>query len=101
MDVSGSGVFTALLEGLIAEVARRGRTDLSLVSVDSTTVRAHHAATGKLVGKDVMEALEEAAAEQEQVRPKGAARRNTTGRAAESGRSGKNADASTGDTAPA
>ncbi|MYZ37826.1 IS5 family transposase, partial [Streptomyces sp. SID4917] len=66
-----AGVFTALLEGLIAEAARRGRTDLSLVSVDSTTVRAHHDAAGMLVGKDVMEALEEAAAEQEQTRQKG------------------------------
>lgn len=35
-----AGVLTALLEGLIAEAARRGRTDLSLVSVDSTTSRA-------------------------------------------------------------
>ncbi len=51
-----AGVFTALLEGLIAEAARQGRTDLSLVSVDSTTVRAHHDAAGMLVGKDLMEA---------------------------------------------
>lgn len=36
-----AGVFTALLEGLIAQGARVGRTDLSLVSVDSTAVRAH------------------------------------------------------------
>ncbi len=35
-----AGVLTALLEGLIAEAARRGRTDLSLVGVDSTTARA-------------------------------------------------------------
>lgn len=32
-----AGVFSALLEGMIAEAARSGRTDLSLVSVDSRT----------------------------------------------------------------
>jgi transposase len=32
-----AGVFTSLLEGVIAEAARQGQTDLSLVSVDSTT----------------------------------------------------------------
>ncbi|WP_190191134.1 transposase, partial [Streptomyces minutiscleroticus] len=35
-----AGVFQALLEGLIAQAARRDEVDLSLVSVDSTTVRA-------------------------------------------------------------
>ena len=44
-----AGVFTALLEGLIAEAARQGKTDLSLVSVDSTTARAHHDTAGMLV----------------------------------------------------
>jgi transposase len=34
-----AGVFDALLEGLIAEAAKRGEVDLSLVSIDSTTVR--------------------------------------------------------------
>jgi transposase len=37
-----AGVFTALLEGLVSEAARQGKTDVSLVSVDSTTARAHH-----------------------------------------------------------
>lgn len=32
-----AGVFTGVLEGMIAETARQGKTDLSLVSVDSTT----------------------------------------------------------------
>ncbi len=77
-----AGVFTALLEGLIAEAARHGKTDLSLVSVDSTTARAHHDAAGMRIGKEVMDALEEAAAEQEQARQKGAARRSRTGRTA-------------------
>lgn len=31
-----AGVFQALMEALIAEAARRGKVDLSLVSVDST-----------------------------------------------------------------
>ncbi len=75
-----AGVFTALLEGLIAEGARVGGTDLSLVSVDSTTVRAHHDAAGMRVSKHLMEALEEAAQEQETARQKGADRRNRTDR---------------------
>lgn len=75
-----AGVFSVLLEGLIAEAARGGITDLSLVSVDSTTARAHHDAAGMRVGKDLMDALEEAAREQEEARQKGAGRRNRTDR---------------------
>lgn len=92
-----AGVFTAVLEGLIAEAARQGKTDVSLVSVDSTTVRAHHDAAGMRLDKDVMEALEEAAAEQEQARQKGAAKRNTTGGTMEASPPGKSADASAAD----
>ncbi|BBC34316.1 hypothetical protein SGFS_056100 [Streptomyces graminofaciens] len=66
-----TGVFSALLAGMIAEAARRGQTDLSLVSVDSTTARAHHDAAGMRIGKEVMDALDEAAAEQERARQKG------------------------------
>ncbi|SHN31146.1 Transposase [Streptomyces yunnanensis] len=91
-----TGVFTALLEGLIAEAARRGKADLSLVSVDSTTVRAHHDAAGMRIGKEVLEALEEAAAAQERARQKGADRRNTTGRTAETTPTVKNGGASGG-----
>jgi len=65
-----AGVFTALLS-LVAEAARRGKTDLSLVSVDSTTACAHHDAAGMRIGKEVMDALEEAAAEGQQAREKG------------------------------
>jgi transposase len=89
-----AGVFTALLEGLIAEAARRGRTDLSLVSVDSTTARAHHDAAGMHIDKEVMDALEEAAAEQEQARQKGAARRDRTDQTTETAPSRKSVDAS-------
>ncbi len=60
-----AGVFTALLEGVIAEAARQGETDLSLVSVDSTTARAHHDAAGMRIGKEAMDVLEEVATEQE------------------------------------
>ncbi|PAU46007.1 IS5/IS1182 family transposase [Streptomyces albireticuli] len=65
-----AGVFTALLEGVIAGAAHQRNTDLSLVSVGSTTVRAHHDAAGMCMDKEVLEALEEAAAEQEKARPK-------------------------------
>lgn len=86
-------MFTDLLEGLIAAGAHGGRTDLSLVSVDSTTVRAHHDAAGLRVSKHLMEALEEAAQEQAAARQKGAVRRNRTDR--------QSADASDADTSSA
>lgn len=65
-----AGVFTAVLQGVIAEAARRGEADLSLVSVDSTSVRAHHDAAGMRLDTAVLDALEDAAAE------KGGRRRN-------------------------
>jgi hypothetical protein len=65
-------VFTAVFQGAIAEAAKRGLVDLSLVSVDSTTVRAHHDAAGMIVDPETLEALEKAAAE------KGAPARNKT-----------------------
>lgn len=67
-----AGVFTALLDGVIAEAARQGKVDLALVSVDSTTVRAHHDAAGLPVDAEGLDALEKAAAE------KGAQARNKT-----------------------
>lgn len=73
-----AGVFEALLEGVIAEAAGRGRVDMSLVSVDSTTVRAHHDAAGMRLEEDVLDALEKAAVEAEAARQKGAARRHKT-----------------------
>lgn len=89
-----AGVFTALLQGLIAEAAGRGKTDLSLVSVDSTTARAHHDAAGMRMGKEVMDALEEAAAEEEKARQKGAASKNKAGRAPGPATSARSGDAS-------
>jgi transposase len=87
------GVFEALLEGMIAEAAKRGEVDLSLVSVDSTTARAHHDAAGIHLGPDVVTALEKAA-EEEKTRHKGAARTKETGRAAQTTPRQKNGDAS-------
>jgi transposase len=77
-----AGVFEALLEGLIAEAAKRGEVDLSLVGVDSTTARAHHDAAGTHLG------------EEEKARSRGAARRNKTGRTPKPIPRGKSGDAS-------
>ncbi len=73
-----SGVFEALLEALIAHAAKRGGVDLSLVSVDSTTVRAHHDAAGMHLGPDLLAALDKAATEEGKARQKGVARKNKT-----------------------
>jgi transposase len=59
-----AGVFAALMEAMIAEAARRGQADMSLVSVDSTVARAHHDAAGMVVHPEVLAALEEAVAEE-------------------------------------
>jgi transposase len=75
-----AGVFEALLEGLITEAAKRGEVDLSLVSIDSTTARAHHDAAGMHLDEDVVTALEKAAAEEEKARSKGAASKSKTGK---------------------
>lgn len=66
-----AGVFEALLEGAIAEAAKRGEVDLSLVGVDSTTVRAHQDAAGMHPDPDALAALEKAAEEAEQDTPSG------------------------------
>jgi transposase len=89
-----AGVFEALLEGLITEAAKRGEVDLSLVSVDSTTARAHHDAAGMHLDQDMLTALEKAAAEEEKARQKGATRKNKTDRTPETALSGTSGDAS-------
>jgi transposase len=89
-----AGVFEVLLEGLIAEAAKRGEVDLPLVSIDSTTARSHHDAAGTHLGQDVITVLEEAAAEEEKVRSKGAASRSETGRLPKRIPSGRCDDAS-------
>lgn len=92
-----AGVFENLLEGLIAKAAERGEADLSLVSVDSTTTRAHHDAAGMRLDPETLDALEKAA-EEERTRSKGATVRNKSGRAPASRPGGSNGDAS-GDVA--
>ena len=88
-----AGVFEALLEDLITEAAKRGEVDLSLVSIDSTTARAHHDAAGMHLDQDLLTALEKAAAEEEKARSKGATPKNETGRIP----NGKSDDASGAD----
>ncbi|EFL29202.1 ISBm1, transposase OrfA [Streptomyces himastatinicus ATCC 53653] len=83
-----AGVFQALLEEAIAEAVRREEIDMSLVSVDSTTTRAHHDAAGMRVSEETLAALEEAASQ------KGERPGNKPDRTAKSIRSAPNADAS-------
>lgn len=73
-----AGVFETLLEGLIAKAAESGEVDLSLVSVDSTTARAHHDAAGMRLDPGVLDALEKAA-DEERARSKGAPKMNKPG----------------------
>nr|WP_234388656.1 hypothetical protein [Streptomyces sp. AS58] len=93
-----AGVFEALLEGLTAEAAKRGEVDLSLVSVDSSTARAHHDAAGMQLGEDVLTTLEKAAAEEEKSRSKGVMGKDKTGEPQTVTPSGKNDAASGADT---
>jgi transposase len=89
-----TGIFQALLQGLITEAAKRGEVDVSLVSVDSTTARAHHDAAGMHLDPDVVAALEKAAFQQDRTRQKGAVLRNQTGERPQRTRSEKNGGAS-------
>lgn len=89
-----AGVFQALLEGMITEAAKRGQVDLSLVSIDSTTARAHHDAAGMHLSQDVLAALEKAAVEEEKARSKGASSKNKTGQTPKRIPKGTSGDAS-------
>jgi transposase len=55
---ASTGVFQRVMEAMIAEAARRGQVDLSLVSVDSTVARAHHHAAGMVVDPQLLAELE-------------------------------------------
>jgi transposase len=59
-----TGVFQRLMDAMIAEAAARGQVDLALVSVDSTTARAHHHAAGMVVDPELLEELEKAVGEE-------------------------------------
>ncbi|WP_433258586.1 hypothetical protein ACQPYK_24000 [Streptosporangium sp. CA-135522] len=49
------------MQAVIAEAAARDQADLDLVSMDSTTARAHHHAAGMVLDNELVKALEEAA----------------------------------------
>ncbi|MEL5958873.1 transposase [Streptomyces sp. CLV115] len=66
-----AGVFEALLGGVIAEAAKRGEVDLSLVSVDSTAVRAHYDAAGTHPGPYAVTALAKEVEKAERARIRG------------------------------
>jgi transposase len=83
-----AGVFEQLMQAVIAEAAARGQADLNLVSVDSTTARAHHHAAGMVLDGELLKALEEAA-EQE----KGLRQRDKTPRTANPAKTGKTTNA--------
>lgn len=93
------GVLAALMEGMIAEVARRGQADMSLVSVGSTVARAHHDAAGMVVEPEVLAALEGAAAREKGPRKPGKLPRWPTARRLGSA-SGPSADGCVGAAGP-
>ncbi|MFC9912173.1 transposase [Streptomyces sp. NPDC127197] len=64
-------VFQTLMDAMIAEAAARDDVDLSLASVDSTVVRAHHHAAGVVVDPELLEDLEKAVAEEKGLQQRG------------------------------
>lgn len=66
-----NGVFEQLMQAMIAEAAVRGQADLDLVSVDSTTARAHHHAAGMALDGELSAALQEAAEREKGLRQRG------------------------------
>lgn len=87
-----AGVFESLLEGLIAEAAKRSEVDLLLVSVDSTTARAHQDAAGMHLDPGALDALEKAT--EEKPRSKGAVAKRKPGGRQKTIPGGKSDDAS-------
>jgi transposase len=63
-----TGVFARVMDAMIAEAARRGQVDLSLVSVDSTVVRAHQHAAGMVVDAARLAELEQVVAAEKGIR---------------------------------
>ncbi|MGS2648501.1 transposase [Streptosporangium sp. LJ11] len=66
-----AGVFEQLMQTMIAEDVARGQADLDLVSVDSTSARAHHHAAGMVLDAELVKALEKAAEQEKGATPKG------------------------------
>lgn len=73
-----AGVMQHLQERMIAEAAARGQVDLSLVSVDSTSQRAHQHAAGMAVNPELLRVLEKAAEEEKGVRARNESRKPQT-----------------------
>ncbi|WP_169744394.1 hypothetical protein [Spirillospora albida] len=59
------------MNAMISQAAARGDVDLSLVSVDSSTSRAHHHAAGMRVAPERLQELERAVAEEKGLRQRG------------------------------
>ncbi len=74
--------------------SQRDETDMSLVSVDSTTTWAHHDAAGLWVSEETLAAIEEAASQ------KGERPKDKAGQTAQTIRSRTNGDASAEDGGP-
>lgn len=66
---ASQGVFENLMNAITEEAAARGDVDLDLVSVDSTTSRAHHHAAGMRVAPQRLQ--ERAVAEEKGLRQRG------------------------------
>ncbi|MCW2877140.1 MAG: hypothetical protein JWQ95_1240 [Sphaerisporangium sp.] len=64
-------VFEQLMQAMIAEAAARGQADLDMVSVDSTTARAHHHAAGMVLDGELIKALQEACEKEKGLRQRG------------------------------
>jgi transposase len=93
------GVFAPLMEGVIAEAARRGQAGMSLVSVDSTVAHAHHDAAGMVVEPELLAVLKEAAVQEKGPRKPGKSRRRASARRPVS-LSGPSADGCVGAAGP-
>lgn len=63
-----AGIFQSVMDAMIAEAAARGDVDLGLVSVDSTTARAHHHAAGMALDPALLDDLTKAATEEKGLR---------------------------------
>ncbi len=66
-----AGVFEQLMQAMIAEAAACGQAALDLVSVDSTSARAHHHAAGMALDGELVKALEKAAEQEKGLRRRG------------------------------
>jgi transposase len=66
-----AGVFEQLMQAMIAEAGARGQADLDLVSVDSTSARAHHHAAGMVLDGELLKALEKAAEQEKGLHQRG------------------------------